>query len=220
VTPRLRRSPETRRRRTQAERSATTRARLLDATLETLADVGYAATTTSEIARRAGLTRGAQMHHFHTKEELVVAAVAHLFERRHADFLEAFAALPPGIDRMEAAIDLLWERVSGRAFHAVLELIVASRTDPKLHQSVAPLVRAFADTVDRTFFDLFAAERGGGALFELAPRFALALLEGLALGRIVSADDGFADRALTLLKALSRLVLQRRPDNAPPEDRS
>jgi len=70
-------------RRTQAERTASTRARLLDATLECLCDLGYARTTTPEIARRAGLSRGAQLHHFPTKAELVTGAIEHLFARRN-----------------------------------------------------------------------------------------------------------------------------------------
>src|SRR5580765_2376049 len=86
-------------RRTQAERSAATRARLLDATIECVLDLGYARTTTIEIARRAGLSRGAQLHHFPTKIELVTAAIEHLFTRRHQEFLEAFDRLPAGTDR-------------------------------------------------------------------------------------------------------------------------
>src|SRR5205085_9670279 len=82
-------------RRTQAERRAETRGRLLDATLECLAELGYAGTTTTEVVRRAGLSRGAQVHDFPTKAELVVAAVEHLFQRRHDDFRSAIAAREP-----------------------------------------------------------------------------------------------------------------------------
>jgi len=74
-------------RRTQAERTATTRARLLDAAIDVLVDLGYARASTQEIARRAGVSRGAQLHHFPTREALVVAAVEHLVERRLAEFL-------------------------------------------------------------------------------------------------------------------------------------
>src|SRR5262245_49359115 len=126
-------------RRTQAERSASTRTRLLDATLECLCDLGYARTTTPEIARRAGLSRGAQLHHFPTKAELVTSAVEHLFTRRDAEFREAFARVPPGTDRYAAAIDILWTMVSGPTFHAWLELAVAARTDPELRRDVKPL---------------------------------------------------------------------------------
>src|SRR5204862_5492808 len=65
-----------RQRRTQAERSAATQALLLDATIDSLVEVGYANTTTTGIAERAGVSRGAQMHHFPSKGELVAAAVA------------------------------------------------------------------------------------------------------------------------------------------------
>src|SRR5262249_27598217 len=93
-------------RRTQEERSTTTGTQPLDAALASLADLGYARTTTTEVARRAGLSRGAQLHHYPTKEELVVAALEHLLDRRHQEFLDAFAALPPDANRLDAAIDL------------------------------------------------------------------------------------------------------------------
>src|SRR5262252_1706823 len=94
-----------RERRTQAERSASTRGRLLDATISCLHDLGYAGTSTPEIARRARLSRGAQLHHFPTKAELVTNAVEYLFERRREEFLRAFRERPPGQPPAEAAID-------------------------------------------------------------------------------------------------------------------
>ena len=125
-------------RRTQAARSAATRAHLLNATIECLSELGYAGTTTTEIADRAGVSRGAQLHHFPTKAELVITAVDHLFTRRHEEFVAAIAALPAGADRAEAAIDLLWKMVSGPTFFAWLELAVAARTDPDLRDSARP----------------------------------------------------------------------------------
>src|SRR5437764_3220914 len=71
-------------RRTQAQRSASTRAALLDATITSLVEVGYANTTTTGIAERAGVSRGAQMHHFPTKADLVASAIEHLADKRVA----------------------------------------------------------------------------------------------------------------------------------------
>ncbi|MFI2533416.1 TetR/AcrR family transcriptional regulator, partial [Rhodococcus erythropolis] len=68
--------------RTQAERTAAMRGRLLDAAVESLVELGYARTSTQEIARRAGVSRGTQLHHFPTKESLVVAAVEYLVDKR------------------------------------------------------------------------------------------------------------------------------------------
>ena len=65
-------------RRSQDERTAQTRARVLDAVLGCLVERGYAGTTTTAVAARAGVSRGAQLHHYRTRAALVAAAVEHL----------------------------------------------------------------------------------------------------------------------------------------------
>lgn len=196
-------------RRTQAARSASTRARLLDATLECLCDLGYARTTTPEIARRARLSRGAQLHHFPTKTELVTSAVEHLFERRHQEFRAAFARVPAGADRYAAAIDILWSMVSGPTFHAWLELAVAARSDPELRVAVHHLTGRMRTLVDDTFRDLFAPGRPDDPFFAVAPRFTFALLDGLALERISGGDETQLAQVIDALKALAGLLMPR-----------
>jgi len=193
-------------RRTQEERSAATRARLLDATIECLDQLGYSRTTTTEIAERAGVSRGAQLHHFPTKAELVTTAVEHLFRRRDAEFRAAFRKLPEGTDRDRAAIDLLWSMVSGPTFHAWLELAVAARTDAHLRETVAAITRRFVENVGRTFHELFPAPESPNVFFEIAPTFAFALMEGLALGQIVLDDEERRTQVLEVLKALAGLA--------------
>jgi AcrR family transcriptional regulator len=200
-------------RRTQAERTATTRGRLLDATLECLCDLGYARTTTPEIARRAGLSRGAQLHHFPTKAELVTGAVERLFERRHEEFRAAFARVPAGADRYAAAIDILWSMVSGPTFHAWLELAVAARSDPELRLAVESLTRRLRTVVDETFRDLFPEGNPDDPFFAIAPRFAFALLDGLALERIAGVDEPQVAQVIDALKALAGLLMPRTPDH-------
>ena len=197
-------------RRTQAERSAATRARLLDATIDCVLDLGYARTTTVEIARRAGLSRGAQLHHFPTKAELVTAAVEHLFLRRQDEFVRAFATLPAEADRGRAAIDLLWSMVSGPTFYAWLELAVAARTDPELRERVAGLGERFVANVERTFRELFPPPAEPNPLFEVAPAFTFALLDGLALAKVLGSDHPYAPQVLDTLKMLARLALPPR----------
>ena len=108
------------RRRTQAERTATTRAALLTATVDCLVDRGYRGTTTTAVARRAGVSHGALLHHFPAKVDLLTAAVAHLFDQRTTEFRKAMADLPPEADRGPAAVDLLWAMFSGPTFLAWL----------------------------------------------------------------------------------------------------
>jgi AcrR family transcriptional regulator len=194
-------------RRTQEERSQATRALLLDATLASLEEVGYGRTSTVEVARRAGVSRGAHLHHFPTKAELVADAVRHLFARRHAEFLEAFRRLDRKTARLDAAIDLLWSMVRGPTFVVWLELVVAARTDPELARAVHALSREFQETVEETFRALFPGADDGNPFVEVAPHFAFSLLEGMALTGLATGVDGDAIGGVAALKRLARLVL-------------
>jgi AcrR family transcriptional regulator len=141
-------APErTRGRRTQEQRRASTQAALLDATIECLIEYGYAATTTTKVVERAGVSRGAQVHHFPTKAELVSEAVRRLAERRLAEIREEAGKLPTGKARIGASLDLLWHQHSGPLFAASLELWVAARTDPDLRAAIIPLERDVIELV-------------------------------------------------------------------------
>src|SRR3954452_9493935 len=94
-------------RRSQAERSATTREALLDATVACLVEDGYAHTTTTRVAERAGVSRGAHLHHFQTRSALVDAASEHLSRRRGPELYAAAEDLPSGRGRTAAGLDLL-----------------------------------------------------------------------------------------------------------------
>jgi len=193
-------------RRTQEERSAATRARLLDATIDCLYELGYAGTTTTMIADRAGVSRGAQLHHFPTKAELVTTAVEHLIERRVREFRAAFAAAPDDVDPHDAAIDILWTMVSGPTFYAWVELVVAARTDPELRSKVSAIGSRFFETVERTHRELFPVPDDASPHFEVAPHFTFALLQGLALDGIAHPHDPHLDPVIQALKHLSRRV--------------
>ena len=194
-------------RRTQEERSAATRGRLLDATLECLAELGYARTTTTEIAERGGVSRGAQLHHFPTKAELVTEAVGHLFDRRDQEFREAFARLPADADRPRAAVDLLWSMVAGPTFHAWLELVVAARIDDQLKPKVTALTARFTNNVSRTFGELFPRPAEAPPFWDLMPVLTFAFLQGLALDAMVLPGRPEIDRALEIWRALAQLTM-------------
>ncbi len=123
-------------RRTQAERSAAMRERLLDATIECLVTYGYSGTTTPRIAEVAGVTRGAQVHHFRSKEDLVVAAVEHLAEQRTQAAIRELGRVAAIPDPVTTALDFLWESHQGPMFIATVELWVAARTDRALARHI------------------------------------------------------------------------------------
>lgn len=123
-------------RRTQAERSAAMRTRLLDATVECLVTYGYAGTTTHRVAEVAGVTRGAQVHHFPSREALVVAALEHLTEQRVTAAVRDIGRVQDASDPVSKALDYLWESHQGPIFAATVELWIAARTDPVLAEQV------------------------------------------------------------------------------------
>jgi AcrR family transcriptional regulator len=124
-------------RRTQEQRSAQTRARLLDATIDCLVQYGYNGTTTPRVAEMAGVTRGAQVHHFGSKNDLVIAALQHLAAKRAAATVANVGDLAASEDPVGKLLDLLWDVHEGPLFIASVELWVVGRTDPALGREVA-----------------------------------------------------------------------------------
>ncbi|MGW6378137.1 TetR/AcrR family transcriptional regulator [Rhodococcus sp. NPDC055112] len=179
--------------RTQAQRTAATRAKLLDAAIELLVEVGYARTSTQEIARRAGVSRGAQLHHFPTKESLVVAAVEHLMEMRLTEILGA----QPDPDH---GVETLVDAFTGPLFYAALELWVAARTDPGLHEAMIPLERKVGDALR-----LGSTEVMGGRMSMDSIDLSIELARGLAVSalfRTPESDSEFRKRLLPVWKGL------------------
>ncbi|HEV7651634.1 MAG TPA: TetR/AcrR family transcriptional regulator [Actinophytocola sp.] len=131
--------------RTQQERSAAMRRRLLDATVDCLVRYGYAGTTTTRVTELAGVTRGAQVHHFPTRADLVAAAVRHLAARRAELAFEKIDAVRRAPDPIDAGLDLMWEIHQGPVQYATVEMWVAARTDRELREhltAVEPQARA------------------------------------------------------------------------------
>jgi AcrR family transcriptional regulator len=142
-------------RRTQRERSETTRAALLDAAIACLAEHGYAAATTARVCERAGLTRGAQLHHFPGKTTLLQAAVARLSDEIISAFDRDLAAADRAGDTLAAFLDGIWKTLDGPLFVTALEVTVAARTDPDLRALLAQHVAELREVI-RTRVDAVA----------------------------------------------------------------
>jgi AcrR family transcriptional regulator len=149
-------------RRTQDERSSAMRERLLDATIECLVDYGYAGTTVTRIAERAGVTRGAQVHHYRTKDDLVTAAVTHLATRSAEFGWSQIARVADADDPVGELLDVLWEMHKGPTFTATVELWVAARTDEDLRRHVATVEPVLLSSLREV------AERRGGTIGDRA----------------------------------------------------
>lgn len=193
------------RRRTQEERRTATRALLLDATIDCLVEYGYASTTTTRVVEHAGVSRGAQVHHFPTKAALVTEAMAHLGRKRIADAREQLSKLPEGPRRVEAGIDMLWEIHTGPMFQAVLELWVAARTDPELRRHLFAFERVFNREIAQVMPELFGdVDREFRELIETT----MAAMRGLALLKCVDDRPGQVDALWATTRRQLRRLLQ------------
>jgi AcrR family transcriptional regulator len=184
----------------QQERSRATQARLLEATVDCLVERGWSGTTTTVVAARAGVSRGAQLHHYPTKAALVLAAVEHLSERRAAEIRAEAAALPAGRGRVDAVIDMLATAFTGPLFVAALEVWVAARTDPALRDALIPLEARVGREMHRLTVELLGVDERRPGVRE-AVRATLDLLRGLGVANLLSDDSA---RRRTLLAAWKR----------------
>jgi len=220
--------------RTQQQRREETRRALLDAAVESLIEVGFARTTTLEVQRRADVSRGALLHHFPSKAELLVAAVDHLAEMR-AKEMKAFASqLPPervaeraadageqeapGSDaRTDAVLGLLWQCFSGTFFQVSMELRTAARTDPELRGVLIIAERSLRDRIvaqSRSLFGRAVAEHPG---LERTLDLTLQLMIGAAMSSVLHGDTSGLDVLIDDWKALFPVVLASAGGAATPE---
>jgi AcrR family transcriptional regulator len=171
------------------------RQRLLEATIECLVERGWSGTSTTLVSRRAGVSRGAQLHHFPTKTDLVVAAVEHMGARRSERLFERAATLPRGRRRTRAVLDLLAEHFTSPLFVAALELWVAARTDEQLHRAVAPLEQRIGRDTHRQTVELLGVDESRPGARELV-QATLDLVRGLGLANTLSDDSARRRRVL------------------------
>ncbi|GAB3016793.1 TetR family transcriptional regulator [Nocardioides flavus (ex Wang et al. 2016)] len=179
----------------QADRSRAMRARLLEATVELLVERGFAGTSTTLVSERAGVSRGAQLHHFPTKNDLVVAAVEHLTERRGAELAEAVGQLPGGRRRTRAVLRMLGDHFSSPVFAAALELWVAARTDDTLLAAVSPLEQRVGREAHRLTVAALGADESRPGVRELV-QATLDLVRGLGLAQTITDDTARRRRIL------------------------
>ncbi len=170
-------------RRSQSQRRAETRGRLLDATIESLITVGYAGTTIRHVTDLAGVSQGAQSHHFPHRVDLVVSAFERLAEGRIDRYRERASALPPDPGtRQRALLDLLWEDFSSPVFTVAVRLWVAAAEDEELRDRLVPVERRIYANITELAAEV-AGERGVAKDFERRLAVAMNTVAGLALTR-------------------------------------
>jgi len=181
-----------------------TRARILEAATALFARVGYHRADNAMIAEAAGLTRGAMLYHFPTRESLVEAVIGHIDTAR-ARLFESAAAHPPQTDAAEHAIDAYWSLLHEPPFIAFSELEAAARTDPMLASQLAGAQAAFDRAQVGERFNALA-QAGTDPRFQASRDLGRFLLEGLAKGAMTYEETARRERLLQIVKRAVRAL--------------
>lgn len=196
--------------RTQEERSAASRAKLIESAIQLMRDRGLAATNMNEIARSASLTRGAIQHHFNNRSELILAVIEELDERIGRGL--ASISIPEevsGLERLSLLLDHVIAATSSGDNIAVFDIWSASRSDPDLRDGTLDLHRQLTDS----FRQLWRRNLLGHldeALIELSFDVALTMSRGAAMGGLLHDRPEEIDRSLVEAKVMLMEFLKLR----------
>lgn len=183
-----------------------TRAQLLDAAVDCLADVGYANTSTAAVANRAGLTRGAHVHHFRTRTELFAQAIDHL-ETLQRDAAHEAIETSPSAGPADLLVDAVAAAFFGRLGRASVELFVAVRNDDALNEhmlrSQSSLTRDILRSWAKTAGTDIPRERQETAFW-----LTINQIRGVAVDDMVGRDPKRPERLLAEWRRLVALVLK------------
>jgi AcrR family transcriptional regulator len=183
--------------RTQSDRSAEMRQKLIAATIQSLVDKGYARTTAVEVCARAGVTRGALFHHFESLPALIAVALSDTNDRL------LLATKPAEADTsLEQWAIWAWSRVSKPEFKAVIEIWLASRNDPESTADIQPAIERykeiFTPSETNPLYERFGSDKKAGAFYRLAAE----TMFGLALGRATNPRGAALDHEEMVLDQL------------------
>jgi AcrR family transcriptional regulator len=211
--------PSPRQRRTQQERSAEARERLLSAAIALICEIGYSRTSLTEIARRAGMTRGAIQHHFAGRETLV-PAILDTLERQIISAFEQ-VALDQHIskeEKLDAIIEGSGAVAQSDAYLAVVDIWVATRADPVLAAPLRELTARAARQYRALWNRIFKNDiRASG--YQAALRLVVGMLRGIAMSRLFEVPANSIELTIAVCKDAARrcimVEMNRTPDPQP-----
>ena len=196
-------------RRSQAERTASMRARLIDAAVDCLNRLGYSATTLSTIAEAAGVSRGGMLHQFPSKVDLMLAVVAYASgadERSHQP-----PALNDDDDKLAyfmSRTETTWTVLIQEPAMAKLEIMMAARSDKVLAAKLPDMFNSIEQNRRLRMWEL-AQEIGieDRDAIEAMVGLHMAAMRGLAMELLVTGDRAQVERSFALLKSYKDILI-------------
>jgi AcrR family transcriptional regulator len=194
------------------------RQRLIDAAIACLFELGYAATTTQVVTDRAGVSRGAILHHFPTKVDLMVAVAQYAADYQNRQVRKHLAEVEPGLPLYLAITEATWAVTIQPPATALLEVMMASRADAALAARLPAVVEAF-ESQQRE--DVWRLAQGLGITdrdqIEAMVRLHRAAMRGLAIELNLQGNPEAAEASMRLLGRYKRHLTGELLDAAKPK---
>jgi AcrR family transcriptional regulator len=196
-------------RRSQAERTASTSARLISAAIASLHENGYSATSTSYVAKMAGVSRGAMLHHFTTKVALMAAVVRATYQSDIDAYSHVINDIKSGKDALNTLIDTAWARFCSPGGIAQTELWLAVRSDPELAAAILP-VREEIDANSVEVLSLVLKQYGFDTQVSIEGLlcYLISTLRGLSIQKILGSPLVDLEAAVGIIKLLPALTVK------------
>jgi AcrR family transcriptional regulator len=178
----------------QREKSEAMRLRVCEAAVGQLAREGFHGTSIVKVARRAGVSQGALQHHYPTKDALIVALADYLLVRSVRWFARARLELAVSPDAFAEIVRRSWrEQFKSDDFAAMLEILVASRTDENLRRRIKPALDRWRSAIDAELAELLPATTRSAAELDAILSISRAMMTGLLIHDDLVKDDAHID---------------------------
>jgi AcrR family transcriptional regulator len=136
--------------RTQQQRREDTIARLLDASIDTIIEVGYARASAKMITQRAQVSDGALFRHFPTMGDFMAATAQEAGRRLLEVAARRVAAIPADKPTLEEALTIVRDVTASPTNTVIYELAVAARTDDKLRETLRDVMAMYMAEIFET----------------------------------------------------------------------
>lgn len=202
------------RRRTQAERTEATRTQLLKAAANLIRKRGYARFRTADVAAEAGMSRGAQLHHFPTKDTLVVATLEYVFEQAQIMSRRRAAAVNRPRDLIEAVIEDAREFFFSEHFMVAIDIVLSTSTDDAVRKQILEISRKARRPVETAWTEALAASGVSTSLAADIVALTLSLVRGMALRTLWDNDQKWFDELFSVWRRMIKIFLESQPSKA------
>lgn len=188
--------------RTQQQRREETVARLLQASIDTIIEVGYARASAAVITKRAGVSLGALFRHFETMGDFMAATAYEVLRRQLETFTKQVAEIPADRPALPAALTILRDITAGSTNAVLYELMVAARTDEKLKETLQNVLGQYSAKIHDAARALPGAESFPEETFPVIVALMTNVFDGAAIVRGVLPQPELEEQRIPMLTAL------------------